>query len=331
MDMLREIGRKILSATNILVVTHLLPDGDALGSMTAVGRWLQREGKAVTMAVDGGIKQRFSFLPLAEEVREKSGDGYDLLIALDCGDVVRMGEVFSTLKKKPFIINIDHHATNPNFGDLNWVDPDAASTAEMLYFLLCENDILLDEAIATSLLTGVVTDTQSFSTSNVTPRSLQAASGLMEAGANLPQITERAFNIKPHAAARLWGIGLSNAYVEDGLAWVKLSLRDKQRAGYEGSGSAGLVTQLVNIQEACMAAVLMEQDHDRVGVSLRSRLPFRVSDIALAFGGGGHPQAAGCRLDMPLEKAELVIVDACKYAILAQKDELKPHALENTS
>ncbi len=323
MSNLREIGRKILAATNILVVTHHSPDGDALGSLTAVGGWLLREGKIVTMAVDGGMSKRFEFLPLAGEVRERSGDGYDLLIALDCGDIDRMGEAFSSLQSPPFIINIDHHATNPEFGDLNWVDPQAASTAEMLYFLLRENEIPLDIGIATSLLTGIVTDTQSFSTSNVTPRSLEAAGGLMDAGADLPQITEQAFSIKPHAAMRLWGIGLSNALVEDGLAWVTLSLRDKQRAGYDGSGSAGLVTQLVNIQEACMSVVLVEQEDGHVSVSLRSRLPFRVSDVAVSFGGGGHPQAAGCRLDMPLEKAELVIVDACKYALLAQKDALK--------
>jgi phosphoesterase RecJ-like protein len=321
--MLREIGRTIHAATNILVVTHLAPDGDALGSLTAVGGWLQREGKTVTMAVDGGMSRRFDFLPLAGEVRDKSADGYDLLVALDCGDAGRMGEVFASLKTRPLIINIDHHATNPNFGDLNWVDPSAASTAEMLYFLLHEIKIPLDLAIATSLLTGIVTDTQSFSTSNVTSRSLIAAAGLMEAGANLSQITEQAFSIKPHAAMRLWGIGLSNALVEDGLAWVKLSARDKQRAGYDGTGSAGLVTQLVNIQEAAMSAVLVEQDDGRISVSLRSRLPFRVSDVAVAFGGGGHPQAAGCQLDMPLEKAELVIVDACKYALLEQKDALK--------
>lgn len=323
MSLLREIGRKILSANNILIATHFNPDGDALGSLTAVGSWLTREGKTVTMAVDGGMSKRFDYLPLAGEVRDRSGSGYDLLIALDCGDAERMGEVFSSLNEVPFIINIDHHATNPNFGDLNWVDPKAASTAEMLYFLLRENAVALDLEIATSLLTGIVTDTQSFSTSNVTPRSLEAAAGLMEAGANLPQITEQAFNVKPHSAMRLWGIGLSNMIVEDGLAWVKLTMRDKQRAGYDGSGSAGLVTQLINIQEACMSAVLVEQDDDQISVSLRSRVPFRVSDVAVSFGGGGHPQAAGCRLNMPIEKAELMIVDACKYALLAQKDALK--------
>lgn len=323
MSKLRAIGRKIQSSNNILVATHVNPDGDALGSLTAVGGWLKRAGKTVTMAVDDGMSKRYDFLPLSDHVKDRAGNDYDLLIALDCGDAGRMGDVFSSLKTKPFIINIDHHATNPEFGDLNWVDPTAASTAEMLYFLLRENEIPLDLPIATSLLTGIITDTQSFSTSNVTPRSLEAASGLMEAGADLPQITQVAFSIKPYAAMRLWGIGLSNAYVEDGLAWVKLNARDKQRAGYEGSGSAGLVTQLVNIQEAYMSVVLVEQDDGRISVSMRSRLPYRVSDVAVAFGGGGHPQAAGCRLDMPLEKAELVIVDACKYALLEQKDALK--------
>lgn len=323
MSKLREIGRKIHTSTNILVVTHFNPDGDALGSLTAVGGWLKREGKTVTMAVDNGMSKRFEFLPLADEVKDKASSGHDLLIALDCGDARRMGEVYATLKEKPFTINIDHHATNPEFGDLNWVDPSAASTAEMLYFLMLENGVMVDRPIATSLLTGIITDTQSFSTSNVTPRSLEAASGLMAAGANLPQITQVAFSVKPHSAMRLWGIGLTNTLVEDGLAWVKLSLRDKQRAGYDGTGSAGLVTQLVNIQEACMSAVLIEQEDGHISISMRSRVPYRVSDIAVAFGGGGHPQAAGCQLDMPIEKAELVIVDACKLSLLEQKDALK--------
>ena len=328
MTILSEIGRKIQTSDNILVLTHTSPDGDALGSLTAVGSWLKREGKQVTLGVDGGMMRRFDYLPLADAVRSKPGGSHDLLIALDCGDAERMGESYSGLKEKPFLINIDHHATNPNFGDINWVDPSAASTAEMLYFLMRENGVTIDLDIANSLLTGIITDTQSFSTSNVTARSLEAASGLIEAGADLPAITQMAFSVKPLAAMRLWAIGLSNMLVEDGLAWVTLSLRDRQRAGYEGSGSAGLVTQLVNIQEACMSAVLLEKDDGYISVSMRSRQPFRVSDVAVSFGGGGHPQAAGCRLDMPLENAELFIVDACKRALLEQKDALKGSADE---
>jgi len=314
------IKQSINEAQAILVLTHVDPDGDAIGSLTAVGNALARMGKQVTMACDDNVPGRFRFLPLTDKVQKGvSADAtFDLAIALDCGDESRMGRTFADLNQKPFLINIDHHVTNTKFGQINLVDGEATSTAEMLYELLVAIGVDITADIALSLLTGVVTDTLGFRIVGVTPRTMEITSALMAAGADLSLVTMLALNLKPFSTIRLWQLGLNQLKLDSGLAWSSLTYKAQQEINFNSPSSAGLVNILANIEEAVMSAVLLEQQDGTVRVGFRCRPPYSVSEVALNLGGGGHPLAAGCTLDGPLAKAEALVVGMCKEAIAQQ-------------
>lgn len=315
-----EFQQAIQEAERIVMFSHVGPDGDALGSLTAMGQLLVAQGKQVTMVVDSPIAPRFSYMPLIQEVQAKLDTNaiFDLIITLDCGDEFRMGKPFDRLKNKPAIINIDHHITNTNFGMINWVEPTATSTAEMLYDLFVALNVELTTGIATSLLTGLVTDTLGFRTPNVTAKTLKIGGALMDAGAELALITMQTLNLQPLSTARLWQIGLDRMKFEDGLMWSAISHEERARVGHKSDSSSGLVNFLADVDRAAMGVVLLEMDDGTVRVGFRCRPPYDVSVLAMEFGGGGHPQAAGCTMEGPLAKAELMLVDRCKEVIAQQ-------------
>jgi phosphoesterase RecJ-like protein len=311
-------------ANTVLIVTHVDPDGDAIGSLTAMGQFLKERRKLVTMACEDAVPQRFNFLPLANEVRRSplSNGTYDLVIALDCGDHLRMGTVFTALPDPtPTLVNIDHHVTNTQFGDFNLIDPQASATAEILHYLFQEWEEPITPGIATSLLTGLVTDTLGFRTSNTTPRSLRAAADLMEAGGDLFQITMVALILRPLATIQLWQVGLSRMQFDDGLLWTTISRKAAQAVG-DSTNSTGLSNLLADVEEVAIGVVLTEMNDGSVRVSMRSRDPYDVSGIAVQFGGGGHPQASGCTLRVPLAEAETRIVEACRQVIRETRAEM---------
>lgn len=314
-----------MRATHVLAITHVGPDGDALGSLTAVGQAMQQLGKRVTLVCDDGSLNRFKYLALSDRIQteRESNIPYDLLFVVDCGDETRMGKAFTTLPNpKPFIINVDHHITNTLFGDINLVDPEATSTTEILYSLFADLGISLTTDLALSLLTGLVTDTLGFRTVGVTARTMKIASNLMEVGADLSLVTMQGLNSKPFATLQMWRTGLNKTRLESGLIWTSISKRDLGAIHYTSSGSAGLVNLLANVDEAVMSAVLMEMQDGSIRVGLRCRPPYSVSELAVNLGGGGHPLAAGCTLDGPLARAESLVVDMCKEMIQQQSSPL---------
>lgn len=311
-------------ADRVLVVTHVDPDGDAIGSLTAMGQALKQQGKRVTLACDDAVPKRFAFLPMSDEVvSDLNGRGpFSLLIALDCGDEFRMGSFYTALSEpRPTTINIDHHVTNTYFGDINLIDGKATSTTEILYALFREMEVDITPDIAASLLTGLVTDTLGFRTLGVTADTLRIAADLVNAGANLADVTTKALTMRNMETIQLWRTGLNNMHFEDGLAWTSISDRERQAIGFRSSSSVGLVNLMADVDVVCMSAVVMEMNDGIIRVGLRCRPPYDVAEVALAFGGGGHALAAGCALDGPLEKAEAIIVTACKAAIQRQAAE----------
>ena len=322
----KAIFTAVQQANKILVITHIGPDGDALGSLTAVGVALQQLGKQTVLMCDDPVSERFSYLPLSEQVRppeDSRPTDYDLLIAVDCGDETRMGQSFATLHEPiPFVINIDHHVTNTYFGDIQLVVPEAVSATEILYDLFCSMGLTITTDLAMCLLTGVVTDTLGFRTVGVKAKTLRIASELVEAGADLPLITMQGLSRKPYATAQLWRIGLENMRLEDGLIWTKISSAKRKEIGYNAPSSGGLVNFLGNVNQAAISAVLLEMDDGTVRVGFRCNPPYSVSELALNLGGGGHPLAAGCSLDGPLDKAEALLVAMSKDTIRQQRANL---------
>ena len=314
----------VAEAKQIAVITHIGPDGDALGSLTAVGLYLRSLGKETTLYCESDIPRRFDFLPLINRIqRDVPSDAeYDLIIAVDCGDKERMGRPFTSMSApKLGLINIDHHITNTRFGDVNVVGETAVSATEVLYEIFAEIGAEIKPDLATSLLTGLVTDTLAFRTIGVTGNTLKIAGALVDAGGDLGMITMRTMTLKSPATLRLWKIGMSKVREADGVYWISITKEDRKKANFMGLGSAGLVNFLADIEDAAMGVVLTEADDGTVRVGFRCRPPFNVAEIAINLGGGGHALAAGCKLDGPIAKAEKMVIAMSKEAAQQQGNE----------
>lgn len=317
-----DIQALLISTKHVLVVTHIGPDGDAIGSLTAVGVALRQLGKEVTLVCDDGVPSRFRFLPLTELVQKRPPENtrYDLLIAVDCGDELRMGRAFASLPEpRPVVINIDHHVTNTQFGSVNLVQSQATSTAEVLYRLFHELGVKFTPDLATCLLTGIVTDTLGFRVVGITPVTLETAGALMQRGADLSFIMQNALTVKPYSTLRLYRTGLNNMKLEDGLLWTTINNEEREAAGHLGAGSVGLVNMLADVDDVAIGLVLLEYEDGNVYVGFRCRPPYSVTELALNLGGGGHPLAAGATLDIPLAEAESLVVGMCKESIANQQ------------
>lgn len=317
------IVEAIERSTEILVIAHIAPDGDAASSLLVTGLLLQRLGKSFTLACDNTLPSRFSYLPLYERAQRAPDKKrkYDLVIAVDCGDIGRLGKSYSALTDpKPPIVNIDHHISNTRFGVVNLVEPEANSTTEVLFYLFEAMQVDVTPDLAACLLTGLVTDTLNFSTAGVTAGTLKTASALVEAGADLFTITSESLNLKKLSTLLIWEKGLSNMELEDGLLWTSISSRERESTGHGGTSSFGLGNMMANVYQAAMSAVLLEMADGRVSVGFRCRPPYSVSELAESLGGGGHHLAAGCTLDGPLENAKAIVVARGKESIRLQKE-----------
>lgn len=324
-DSVAQIKQMVDTAEQILVSCHMRPDGDAIGSLTAVGLFLTQLGKHFTLACDDPAPEKYDYLPMVNDISTSVNpqEAYDLLIALDCGDLERLGKVYGKLPTpKPPIINIDHHISNTAFGTANLVVAGSTSTAEILTDLIPELGGTITPEMSMCLLTGLVTDTLCFRVSGVNSHTLNVAGRLMDAGADLPAITMQSLILRPYADIQLWRVGLNKMQLEGHVAWTSISLDD--RHGLEdGSGTAdGLGNFIADMNEAAMSAVFSEKEHGRVTISFRSRPPYNVADLAVSFGGGGHRYAAGCTLMGTLQDVEAKVIRRAKEVIADQRREL---------
>jgi len=317
-------SRHLLSETRRpLLVTHVAPDGDAIGSLLGMGWTLLAQGRSPTLACQDALPRRFAFLPGFEKVVQVPPSGpYDLLIVLDCSDLDRIGQISEIVSRDLPVLNIDHHVTNTRFGTVDLVAEDAVSTTHLLYHLIRGLDSPLDERIATCLLTGLVTDTRGFRTANVTPEILRIAVELMEAGAPLTTITRNGLDRRSLATLRLWGAGLARLQSADGIIWTTLPVSVQQTIGHDGYGDAGLANLLIGAEEARVAVVFTEQPNGEIDVGFRAAPGFDVSRIALQLGGGGHALAAGCRVPGPLEAAQRQVLALLRKDLARQREQV---------
>ena len=310
---LAEIAAILRRARRVLAFCHVSPDGDALGALLALG-WvlsgLKPEGftetRQVSLVCGDQVPAPLAFLPGSDRILARAPDGpWDAVVALDASDPRRLGKPFRPGDYAPApIIVLDHHVTNLFFGTLNYVDTRAASTSEIIVSLADALGAPITREAAVCLLTGVATDTLSFRTSNVTPDVLKTAVRLMEAGADLYDITDRSLGRRPLNVMRLWGLALSRLQLEGGVLWAEVTRAMRTEATVPNEDDGGLVSQLIGIEEAQVAAVFGELNDGTIDVDLRARPPFSVAAVALSLGGGGHPQASGCHLPGPLAEAE---------------------------
>jgi len=319
--MLEQASQLIRSARYPLLICHVAPDGDAVGSLTGLGHALRHEGLEPILACSDPVFARFNYIPGVESIVQEVNTTFDLVISLDCSDMGRLGHFpqMPGFDDVP-LLNIDHHLTNLEFGDVNLVDPHASSAAQVVLRLLDYMEIPLNADLSTCLLTGIVSDTRSFSTSNVTIQVMEAALRLMKAGASLPRITQHALNRRPVSAILLWGAALTRFQIEDRVAWTGISLAMRRAAGDESNGDTGLANFLVSADGADAAVVFAEREDGRIEVGLRAVPGFDVAQVALQFGGGGHALAAGCNLSGPLEKAQSNVLAALRASLARQRN-----------
>lgn len=300
------VTQAVTEANSILIVTHVGPDGDAIGSMLGLLNVLRQIGKQPTCAVDEGVPDYLEFLPGSADVLGKLTHGqWDLMISVDASDEARTGEAGQYGREHAArVINIDHHATNTQFGDIQLVIPTAVSTTEVLFGWLSLANLALPQEAAVALLCGLVTDTLGFRTSNVTATTLLIGQQLMEAGASLAQITARTLDNRDFQVVSLWKNALASVELyEGGVIIAVVTQADLKQAGLLEPTDGGLVQFLIKINQARIAAVLKETAEGKIDLSLRSKLGFDVSGVALALGGGGHQQAAGTTMDGPPDAA----------------------------
>lgn len=303
----KQAAQWISSAEHILLICHIAPDGDAIGSLLGLGLALEQAGHDVTMACADPVPDACYHLPCWERITQSPFSPkrkFDLVISLDCSDPTRLGHSCDPgrLAGVP-VINIDHHATNVNFGEINWVDTQAAATAQMLAELIREMDIGLSVETANCLLNGILTDTLGFRTSSTTAEVIETALRLMHAGASLPQLVAHIFNHRPMAAVRLWSAALQGMRLDGRILWSQITQETRQRIGYDDSGDGGLVNFLCTVNEADVAVVFDELENGSINVSMRAVPGYNISQVAFSLGGGGHPQAAGCTIPGPLPEA----------------------------
>lgn len=309
--------RDLLSQSNMpLILSHVRPDGDAIGSVIGLSLALQKKGKKPQVVLSDGLPRKFKSLSGANQITRSIKGDYDLVIALDCADKKRVG---SSAEIPDVHLNIDHHITNELFANTNLVIPEQPATTAILAEYLPLWGFTIDKDIANALLTGMITDTIGFRTSNVTPKFLRLAADLMEKGADLPGLYHQTLTAQSLPASIIWGRALSRIKSEDNLAWTTITLKDRATAAYQGRDDADLTNHLSSLEKIDVAVLFNEQKDDKVKVSWRSNAKFDVSKIAMQFDGGGHPPAAGAEITGGLETVKKLVLGETTKFMLGKK------------
>jgi phosphoesterase RecJ-like protein len=313
-DLQEKIRDRFQAAQRVLVTSHIRPDGDAIGSSLALALALLDTGKQVQVVLSDGLPAGFKHLPGAELIRTKAEGEFDLIVSVDCSDVKRVGNALDGYRAPDIII--DHHITTEPFGILNLIEPEAVATASVLTRHMHEWGLTITVPIAANLITGLVTDTLGFRTSNTTPEALRQAADLLELGVDMSNLYFRSLVRRTFPAARYWGAGLKSLQRSDGIIWATMTVADREAAGYNGNDDADLINIVSSIDEADVAVMFVEQNEQKTKVSWRGlRSHIDVSKIARQFNGGGHKAASGAELSGSLAEVQERILTATRKAL----------------
>lgn len=301
--LLQQIATTLRTSPSVLIVCHVAPDGDCIGSSLALALALERAGVRAVVGSADGVPEAFTNLPGAGRIvatppAERCATG----VAMECSTLERAGVFAPALAQTAALINIDHHLSNAGYGHLVYWDTAAAAAGEQVTEIIRAMRLPIDAAIAQCLLAAIVTDTGSFRYPNVTPHTLRLAAQLMEAGASVHAVVERVYETRTLGSARLLGMALANLKLSaDGrVAWIAITPEMLAAAGAVSEDTTGIVGMLRQIR-GVRVALLFELTPQGVRASLRSRDGARSNVIAETLGGGGHRGAAGFTLAGTLE------------------------------
>jgi len=304
-----------------LVCSHSRPDGDAVGSMLAMGILLEKLGKRADLVSADRVPVVYRALPGVDKIEKalRVQGRYDAVILLECDGLER-----TRLQglEKFYQINIDHHASGMEFANLNWIDHHAACAGEMVHRLFKAAGVALTTDAATCIYTTVLTDTGGFIYGGTRASTFELARDLTIAGADPIKVAQQVYFSTPMSKLLLLGAALKNLHREARLAWLWVTHEDMVRSCAAEEDCEGIVNYALSIAEVHAAVFLRELEEGRIRVSLRGKGKINVAEIAERLGGGGHENAAGCTLDGPLKRAKEQILHELNAA-LAKVPDLK--------
>ena len=306
-ETLGAIKERLEKAKNIVIASHVRPDGDAIGSLLGLGLALIDAGKSVQMVLVDGVAASYKHLDGSDLIVKTPSGEHDTFITVDCADFKRVGKIFEDFGQPD--INIDHHKTNEKYGKFNLIEAEEVATAAILANHLPEWGYKITKSIAAALLTGIITDTLGFRTSNTNPSALRICAELMETGVDMPDLYMRSLVKKTFVAAKYWGAGLSNMEHKNGIVWSTLTLDDRKRTGYGGNDDADLINMISAIDGNKVGMIFVAQSDNHVKISWRALEPgVDVSQVAKHFNGGGHAAAAGADIPGSLDEIQPLVL-----------------------
>ncbi len=304
----------------VLVVSHIHPDGDAIGSLIAMGRSLEVLNKKTTWYNESPIPAVYRFLPWSNRiVRKLNSTKFDIAVILDCSDVQRIGKALSKIKNVPVIVNIDHHITNTRFGHFQRIDTSACATAEIIYSLIKQLDVHIDTPIATSIYTAILTDTGSFRFSNTNKAAFEICREMVELGVSPYDIAQKVYGRYSLGRLKLLNRALDSIEISYNgkLSMMILTQNMFDETQTQPEDVDGLINYARRIEDVKVAALIQEHQNgkgkakhsNRFHVSLRSDGSVDVAAIASSFGGGGHATAAGFSIESTLSEVKLKLIN----------------------
>jgi phosphoesterase RecJ-like protein len=309
-------------AQRIALLAHEHPDGDCIGSALGLAHILRLVGKTCVPVCADPAPQMLSFLPTVETLQTTlAEEHFDLVIALDAGEFPRFGPLYEQhrafLQRIP-LLNIDHHISSQGCGQINIIDPTAAATAEILVLFQQQAALPLDKDAALCLLTGIITDTGSFQYTNTTPRTMEVAATLLQAGAVTETIAKPIYRTRPLAQARLQATVIAQASTacEGRLIWSYATNETLAATGATpemDDNCSGMLRDIKGVRIAAFFKNYGEAELTRL--SLRCEAPYNAAALCKRLGGGGHPRAAGAAIHKPLQEAISLVIELLEQEI----------------
>lgn len=307
----KQMKELVSRSKTAVVVSHIDPDGDTLGSMVAMGEILEKMGLDVLMFSPDGIPSVYKFIPGIEKVvNHPPKKEFDLMVSVDASGLDRLGNAKINAKK---VINIDHHPDNTNFGDINCVEL-LSAVGEVIYKIAVNFGVPITQEIAIALYVSIITDTGNFRYSNTLPSTFEIAKELVLAGANPYHISNQVYETKSVESLHILAATLNNLhYSEDKkIVWASVSRETAHQYSAKSEDFVGVIDHIRSIKECEVAVLFREEKNGQVKVNFRSKGQVNVSKIANELGGGGHVPAAGCTLNIPLDEAQTKVIDLVK-------------------
>ena len=325
MNTFSEIRTALRAAHRILVLSHCRPDGDAFGSTIAAALWLKNEGHEVTAWNEDGLSEKFSYLPESSLISKPTAEvqQFDAVLVLDTAAKSRMGPVLTSKVRAPLWVAIDHHISNEKFADLNFIDPVAPATGQMLAEGFLAEGITITPAMATNLYVAISTDTGSFQYDKTSAHTFEIAAALVRAGVSVGEISQAMYASQPRRRLELLRHALVQAkFSGDGrVASFTLTRADAAALGVGPEDTEGIIDHLRSVDEVVVAAFFEELPEGKVRLSLRSKNhSFNASDFCGTYGGGGHALAAGASIRGEIDAVEREVLVRIVEKIQASKE-----------